>query len=158
VGVWDSPQDSIASACSLAAAYRGITADHIDLNRLRAEVSQVLAVGVKWDLEARAAADPSRFFDVSYPTLLDDPTRVTRAICEQFDYRFDPAAEQRMRRWLAENPRGKHGPVTMAWRSSDSTRRLSTTTSLLTATGWRCTSRRIHVAANTSMAYGQRHR
>ncbi len=103
------PQDSIASACSLAAAYRSITADHIDLNRLGAEVSQVLAVGVEWALGARAAADPSRFFDVSYATLLDDPTGVARAICEQFDYRFDPAAEQRMRLWLAENPTGKHG-------------------------------------------------
>jgi hypothetical protein len=104
------PQDSIASACSLAAAYRSITADHIDLNRLGAEVSQVLAVGMEWALGARAGADPSRFFDVSYPTLLDDPTGVTRAICERFDYRFDRAAQQRMRLWLAENPRGKHGP------------------------------------------------
>ena len=104
------PQDSIASACSLAAAYRSITVDHIDQKRLGAEVSQVLAASVEWALEARAAADPSRFFDVSYPTLLDDPIGVARAICQQFDYRFDPAAEERMRRWLAENPRGKHGP------------------------------------------------
>ncbi len=103
------PQDAVASACSLAAACRSITADHIDLNRLGAEVSQVLAVGVDRALNARAAADPSRFFDVSYPTLLDDPIGVTRAICKQFDYRFDPAAERRMQLWLAENPSGKHG-------------------------------------------------
>jgi hypothetical protein len=104
------PQDSIASACSLAAAYRSITVDKVDLNRLGAEVSQVLAAGMEWALGAREAADPSRFFDVSYPTLLNDPAGVTRAICEQFDYRFDPAAEERLRLWLAENPKGKHGP------------------------------------------------
>ena len=74
------------------------------------EVSQVLAVGMEWAIGARAAADPSRFFDVSYRVLLDDPTGVAREICEQFDYPFDPAAEQRMCLWLDQNPKGKHGP------------------------------------------------
>ncbi len=104
------PQDSIPSACSLAAAYRSITVDHVDLERLGGEVSQVLAASVEWALDARTAVDPSRFFDVSYPTLLDDPIGVARAICQQFDYRFDGAAEERMRGWLAVNPKGKHGP------------------------------------------------
>ena len=59
------PQDSIASACSLAAAYRSITVDHVDLNRLGAEVSQVLAVGMEWAIgpgprQTRAVSSTSR--------------------------------------------------------------------------------------------------
>jgi hypothetical protein len=101
------PLESIPSACSLAAAYREITSRRVDLARLGTEVSEVLAVGTEWALEARAAADPSRFFDVSYPALLADPIGVARVVYDHFGYTGGAEMEDRMRRWLDENPRGK---------------------------------------------------
>jgi hypothetical protein len=103
------PLESIPSACSLAAAYRQITSHRVDLVRLGAEVCEVLAVGTEWALEARGAADPARFFDVSYLALLADPIGVVRAVYDHFGYRLEPAMMDRMHRWLAENPQGKQG-------------------------------------------------
>jgi hypothetical protein len=103
------PLEAIPSACSLAAAYREITSDRVDRNRLGGEVAEVLAAGVDWALDARAAADPARFFDVSYPALLTDPIGVARAVHGHFGYGDDPAFVDRMHHWLAENPQGKQG-------------------------------------------------
>jgi Sulfotransferase family len=103
------PLECIPSACSLAAAYREITCHEVDLIRLAAEVSEVLAVGVDWALEARASIDPLRFFDVSYPQLLADPIGVSCSIHQHFGYEVDSSTVDRMRAWLTENPQGKQG-------------------------------------------------
>jgi hypothetical protein len=103
------PLECIPSACSLAAAYREITCHHVDLIRLGAEVSEVLAVSVEWALQARASADPTRFLDVSYPQLLADPIGVACSVYNHFGYTIEPSMEDRMRCWLTQNPQGKHG-------------------------------------------------
>ena len=103
------PLECIPSACSLAAAYREITCHEVDLIRLGADVSEVLAVGVDRALEARVSIDPLRFFDVSYPQLLADPISVCCSVQQHFGYEMDPSMVDRMRAWLAENPQGKQG-------------------------------------------------
>src|SRR5262249_30155705 len=103
------PLECIPSACSLAAAYRDITSHQVDLIRLGAEVSEVLAVGVEWALEARASADPARFFDVSYPEMLADPIGVACSVYDHFGHMVESSMVDRMRRWLTENPQGKQG-------------------------------------------------
>jgi hypothetical protein len=103
------PLESIPSACSLAAAYREITSRQVDLVRLGTEVCEVLAVGTEWALEARAAADPARFFDISYPALLADPIEAVRAVYDHFGYTGEAAMVDRMRQWLAKNRQGKQG-------------------------------------------------
>jgi hypothetical protein len=103
------PLECIPSACSLAAAYREITSDKVDLIRLGAEVSEVLAVGVERALKVRAVADPSMFFDVSYPKLIADPIGVACAAYSHFGYTVESSMLDGMRRWLTENPQGKHG-------------------------------------------------
>jgi hypothetical protein len=103
------PLQVIPSLCSLASAFRGITAGRVDLRRLGAEVTEAMAVGIDRALGFRAAAGPARVFDVHYPALLADPIGTARAICRHFDYPFDAAAEERLRRWLAANPQHKHG-------------------------------------------------
>jgi hypothetical protein len=46
---------------------------------------------------------------VRYTDLMRDPIGVVRGIYAHFDMRFSEAAEHRMRRFLAENPKDKHG-------------------------------------------------
>jgi hypothetical protein len=81
----------------------------VDLPRLGAEVSEVLAVGIDWALEARLSIDPARIFDVSYPQLLADPIGVSCSIHQRLGYELESSTVDRMRAWLTENPQGKQG-------------------------------------------------
>ncbi|MBV8233143.1 MAG: sulfotransferase [Planctomycetaceae bacterium] len=103
------PLQVIPSACSMSAIFRGITSDRVDLRRLGAEYTEALAEGVEKAIAVRAKADPARFFDVSYPRLLADPIGTVREICRYFGSACDAEFEDRMRRWLAENPQHKQG-------------------------------------------------
>jgi hypothetical protein len=99
----------VPSLCSLEAGLRGILTDRLDLRRLGAECVEALCVGPERAIASRARSDPSRFFDVSYDRLVAEPVEVVRDVCRHFGYDFGPAYESRTRRWLAENPRHKHG-------------------------------------------------
>lgn len=111
VQIHRDPLQVLPSLCSLAAAIRGISSDHVDLRRLGAEFTEAMARGTERALDVRTApaTDPARFFDVSYPRLLADPVGTVRAVREYFHYSYDDSLEQRMQRWLAENPQHKHG-------------------------------------------------
>lgn len=103
------PLKVIPSTCSLGAGFRGIVSDRVDLRRLGAEMTESLSEGTERALAARAAADPARFFDVTYTDLVADPVQIARAACEHFGYPCGDEYEARMRRWMAENPQHKHG-------------------------------------------------
>ena len=60
-------------------------------------------------IAARAGLDPARFLDVSYERMVADPISTVREACRHFDYDFSPEYEARARRYIAENPRHKHG-------------------------------------------------
>ncbi|HET6920623.1 MAG TPA: sulfotransferase [Jiangellaceae bacterium] len=57
----------------------------------------------------RATVGDDRIIDVRYADLLADPIGVVDRILERFDYPRTAASRQHMRRWLADNPQGKHG-------------------------------------------------
>jgi len=103
------PLQVIPSVCSLAAGFRGILADRLDLRRLGAEFAEAMAVGPARAAAARADADPARFFDVPYKRLTADPVGTVRDVCRHFGYDFSPDYEARARGWLARNPQHKHG-------------------------------------------------
>jgi hypothetical protein len=103
------PLQVIPSLCSLAAGFRGIQTDQLDLRRLGAEYAEAIAVGPERVIAARARFDPARFFDVPYRQLTSDPVGTVRAACEHFGYDFSPEYESRARAWLAANPQHKHG-------------------------------------------------
>jgi hypothetical protein len=103
------PRAVVPSLCSLASGFRGITCERIDLRRLGSEMAESMAVGIEHAVAARAAADPARFLDVTYPQLIADPIGTVRGICEYFGYPFDAEFEARARRRLAGDPRHKHG-------------------------------------------------
>jgi hypothetical protein len=103
------PLEVIPSVCSLAAGFRSIVADPIDLGRLGLEFVEAMSVGPDRAMKARESANPSRFFDVRYEDLVADPIGTVREVCQYFGYDFSPEYESRARRYLAENPRHKHG-------------------------------------------------
>ena len=103
------PLQVVPSLCSLAAGFRGIVTDRLDLRRLGSDFLDAISVGPERAIEARAQADPSRFFDVPYKQLVGEPVETVRAVCRQFGYEFGPEYESRTRRWLRENPQHKHG-------------------------------------------------
>ena len=103
------PRLVIPSLCSLAAGFRGILTDRLDLRRLGVEFAEALPVGPERMIAARATLDPARFLDVGYDDLVADPIATVRAACDRFGYAFTPEYEAKARRHLAANPRHKRG-------------------------------------------------
>ena len=103
------PLAVVPSLCSLAAGFRGIQADRLDLAQLGAEFAEAAARGPERAIDARSRLDPSRFLDVSYGKLVADPVATVRAACAHFGYDFGPEYEARVAAHLAANPRHKHG-------------------------------------------------
>jgi Sulfotransferase family len=103
------PRQVIPSLCSLAAGFRGLMTDRLDLRRLGAELVEALAVGPERMIAARENLDPARFLDVSYDAMVADPIGTVRDACAHFGYDLTPEYESRAHRYLAENPRHKRG-------------------------------------------------
>ncbi len=103
------PLQALPSICSLAAGFRGIMTDRIDLRRLGAEFVEATAPGHERAIAARTTADSARFHDVRYPEMIADPVGTVQAICEHFGYDFSPEYEANARGYLATNPQHKNG-------------------------------------------------
>jgi hypothetical protein len=111
--VWThrDPMDVMASLSSLVCTLRGAFSDHIDPAGFAAQeveyFSSVLAMGVT---QRRAMSDEaSRFFDVSFRTILSDPLSAVDAIYRHFGFELSDHARDRMQRYLRARPRDKHG-------------------------------------------------
>ena len=52
---------------------------------------------------------PDNFHDVIYREFVADPMKAVSGVYDRFGMRLDNETLSRMRRWIAENPRGKHG-------------------------------------------------
>jgi hypothetical protein len=106
------PLTVLASVASLTAALQGAFTDQIDLAEIGAEVSHRWTEGLDRALQFRrsAAIGADRFVDIRYHDLIRDPMAAVARIYAHLDIALTAAAETRMRRFLAENPPGKHGP------------------------------------------------
>ena len=103
------PLQVMPSICSLAAGFRGMLTNRVDLRKLGEEFVEALLPGTKRSMAARKTIDPERIYDVHYTEMTADPVGTVRAICDHFDYDFTPEYESRTRRYLAANPQHKHG-------------------------------------------------
>ncbi len=103
------PPQVVASACSLYAVLRGVNTDVLDCRRLGGEVVEHLKQDILEPLRRARSAHPGRVFDVQYQDLVRDPVAVVNRIYDHAGRKVDPGMEERMRRWLAENPPNKHG-------------------------------------------------
>lgn len=105
------PLEVVPSMASLHSVLRSTFSDTVDPKEVGLEVTRRWAEGIRRALahrdSGRVAA--SRFCDVQYADLMRDPIGAVKQIYALFDLEFTPVAEQRMRRFLAENPKDKHG-------------------------------------------------
>jgi hypothetical protein len=105
------PLEVVPSMASLHTTLRSTFSDAIDPQETGAEATRRWAEGMTRALRERdaGAAPPERFLDVMYVDLVRDPIGVVRRVYRHFDLLLTEAFETRMRRFLAENPKDKHG-------------------------------------------------
>ncbi len=105
------PLRVIASLASLIAVLRSMASDAIDRHAIGREWTERLAAGLASATVARDArpggAPP--VFDMQFQDFIRDEIGMVRRIYEHFGLALSPAAEARMRRFLAANPKDKHG-------------------------------------------------
>jgi hypothetical protein len=106
------PLTVLASAASLTAVLYKAFTDEPDFAEIGREVTRRWTIGIERAVQFRrsgsVAAD--RFFDVPYHDLVRDPMAIIRRVYAHFGMTLTGTAEARMRRFLADNPKGKHGP------------------------------------------------
>jgi len=105
------PLQVIASLVSLITTLRGLGSDEVDPREIGADWSERLATGLRLASEARdrAPGGPGRFFDLRFEELVGREIEQVRRIYAHCGWPLSAEAEARMRRFLAENPRDKHG-------------------------------------------------
>jgi Sulfotransferase family len=105
------PLEVTASLTSLTTAIYAAFSQGIDSRRVGRDLVESLHTGLERYVRARDSdvARQQRFLDVDYRDLTADPMRTVRQIYEFFAMTLSADAEARMRRFLAENPQGKHG-------------------------------------------------
>lgn len=105
-----------ASVASLTAMLRGAGTDHIDLHEIGRQQLDWWAKLVSQSLDQRKRfADRSdQFFDVKLRETVTNPLDVVRRMYSQFGFELSDAVDAAMRRFMAANPRDKHGSHTYA--------------------------------------------
>ncbi|HWE39509.1 MAG TPA: sulfotransferase [Isosphaeraceae bacterium] len=103
------PKEVIPSLCSLWSQLRTLFTDRIDLRLTGRRATEIFAEATRRALAVRATADPARFLDVTYESLLRDPVSVVTRIHDHFGLPRSPDLADRVRDWLAANPQHKHG-------------------------------------------------
>jgi hypothetical protein len=100
-----------ASVASLTAMLRGAGTDHIDLHAIGRQQLDWWAklVNQALDQRKRFADRGAQFFDVRLRETVADPIDVVRRMYSHFDYDLSDAVDERIRAFMANNPREKHG-------------------------------------------------
>jgi hypothetical protein len=103
------PVKVVGSLSSLATHGIGVLAEPPDPQVVGRQVLERTVRTLERAERARALVGKDRIIDVGYAELVTDPVGVTRRIHQRFGYPHSDQGEARMRRWLADNPQGKHG-------------------------------------------------
>ncbi len=105
------PLSVVASLTSLVSLLRRLASDDIVPEEIGAEWTTLLAAGLERNMASRdrLGLGPDQLFDMQFRELLADEIAMVRRIYAHFGRELSAEAESRMRRFLAENPRDKHG-------------------------------------------------
>jgi len=105
------PLKVVASLTSLVTLLRSLASDRPDPFAVGAEWAPRLAAGLERAMAVRARGLPAtaRVLDVQFTDFMRDEMRTVRRLYTHFDLELSPEAEAHMRRFLAENPRDRHG-------------------------------------------------
>jgi Sulfotransferase family len=107
-------RDPVRVVCSLASVtelLRRLASDHVDITQIAAEWVDDIVDGLDRAVAARTdgTVPADRAVDVQFADFLADPMAVVDTIYSRIDIELGAEAEDRMRAFLAENPREKHG-------------------------------------------------
>jgi len=88
-----------------------MTSDRVDAAEVATDWTPRLARALEHAIEVRDGGKiaPDRFSDVHFGALLADPMAVVEGIYARFGLELSGEAADRMRRFVADNPQGKHG-------------------------------------------------
>lgn len=103
------PCTVLPSVCCLVAAVRGATSDCLDLGNFGEEQLHRWELFINRCLQARDESDSSRFFDIHYRELVEDPIGTVKKLYNHFGYKYEHAFEKGMKQWLDSNPKHKKG-------------------------------------------------
>ena len=102
----------MASVASVLYSTAWVRSDAVDAEQVRrwftGETCRALLDGAD-AIRDGGAVDPTRFCDVRYADLMDDPFGSLASVYEHFDLDFGAEAERRMRAYLFEKAKGRHG-------------------------------------------------
>jgi hypothetical protein len=104
------PGEAVASYASLIQTLRRAYGDNVSAEAVGRQALLRAAAAMERALDARAATPSTTFVDVAYRDLAQDPVTTVGAVYRHLGRELDGALEERLRRWVAANPRHKHGP------------------------------------------------
>lgn len=105
------PLRVVASLVSLSTLLRSMSSDAIDPGEIAREWAPRLAAGLEASMRARdaAALPDDRVCDIHFRDFLGNEIETIRRLYDRFGIEFSTEAESRMRRYIAANPKDKHG-------------------------------------------------
>lgn len=102
------PMKVIPSLCSLICTVRGIFTDHLDQVEAAHELAERIIGAVQSATEAEEKYS-DRITNVMFDKLVKDPIGTIKHVYQRFGYTYSDEMEAGMKRWLEQNPQGKHG-------------------------------------------------
>jgi hypothetical protein len=103
------PLRVIASLASLVTLLRGMASDEVDRAAIGVEWTELLARGLAHTTAVRRRLGTERVFDMHFTEFIRDEIAMVRRIYAHAGWELTADAEARMRRFLAANPKDKHG-------------------------------------------------
>jgi hypothetical protein len=104
------PAKTMPSTVSTTALVQWMRTDHVDVKLLAAVIAEVFSFALNRTVELRAHGGlPDRFVDVHFQDLMRDPVETLRAAYAKMGRPFGAAHADRIRRYLADKPKGKFG-------------------------------------------------
>ncbi len=103
------PTKVIPSICSLVAGWRALYEDNVDRDAVGRWLLELWATRLDRGLEVRREHDPKSFMDLHLREILSNPVGAVKRIYDHFGVEMTPDAEQRLRSWKDDNPKGKYG-------------------------------------------------
>ena len=106
------PAEVLGSCCSLIKYVRQIYSDDIDLEGIGRSFMDTFRLMVDRTNAFKSKHGRGAIFDVQYADTVRDPLGTVRSIYAHFGEPLTREAEAEMKRYLADNPKGKHGKHT----------------------------------------------
>jgi hypothetical protein len=103
------PAKVMPSICSLVAGWRALYEGDIDRRAIADWLVELWSSRLVRCLAIRRERGPAQFLDLNFRDVWADPVAAVRRVYVHFGLALTDEAERRMRRWLENNPREKHG-------------------------------------------------